>query len=105
MLRTRVLEQESGLAREENSSACVRSRRDHRLAVRRRLEHRSAEADALVWERDDVERTVDLARLCRERQKRKAIGKTLRGDEILDRRLLVREEVGERECAPADRLE
>ena len=55
---------------QEDPGAVARARRDDRLAVRRRLEHRAAEPDALVRERDDVERAVDLAGLGGERQER-----------------------------------
>src|SRR5207302_7409131 len=101
----RVLEEQAGLPREKHARSGFRARRDDRLAVRRRLQDGPPEPDALVRERDDVERAVDLAGLGGERQKREALLEPLRRDEVLDRRLLVGEEVGQREHAAANRLE
>src|SRR5581483_3027785 len=105
LLRARIREQEPSLSGEQYACPGLGARCDHRLAVRRRLEHRPAEPDALVRERDDAERVVDLACLSRERQERESLVETLRGDEVLDRRLLVGEKVRERERTAADRLE
>src|SRR6266542_794167 len=67
-LRARVVEQQPRLAGYEHACTVARAGGDDPLAVHRCLEHRPAEADALVRERDDVERRIDLAGLRRERQ-------------------------------------
>src|SRR5207237_667997 len=104
-LDAEVLDEDAGLARDDDAAAGARARRDDRHAARRRLDHRPAELRPLRGRDDDVRGLVQTGRVLRERDEADVVGKAELTDEPVRLRLVVARQVGELEAAADDRLE
>ena len=104
-LDAEVVDEDPGLARDDDAASRARARSDDRNAGRGRLDHRTSELGALGRSDHDVGGLVEVRRVLREGHEAEELGQPELVDELLRLGLVVPRQVGELERAADERAE